>query len=496
MTDFNIKASLDEYDLIASITRDSFYEFVVEFWDTIIAEPFVDNWHIKYLCDELQVLAERVFNWQPFLYDLIINISPGSTKSTICSIMFPAWIWTRNASYRIIGASYSAHIQLSLALRGRDIIKSEKYKKCFPHISLRKDQDSKTYFMNNFGGYRYSVGVGGSVTGMHGHFLIVDDPLDPNAAVSEAELLKSNTWMTDTLPSRKVNKTIVPIILIMQRLHQKDCTAEMLNQAIDVQKSEPEGSPLRVKHICIPAVLTDNVNPPELKEYYKGGLMDPVLLPFSILNKYKVVSPYSYSGQYEQSPLPPGGFIFKTEKLIVAEDEPQKWKRNVRYWDKAGTAGGGAFTVGALIGQDMNDRFWVRDIQRGQWDSFTRETKIRQTAEMDGINIEIGIEQEPGSGGKDSAENTVKNLRGFNVFIDKPSGSDSSKEARAMPFAAQVNGGNVYLVKSDWNRNYINELSYFGGPAQYKDQVDASSGGFNRINKQAVRVGALFRRSG
>jgi len=478
---------------MGSIVRESFYEFIKEFWDITIPEKPVWNWHIEYLCNELQIIAERVFRREPKEYDLIINIPPGSTKSTICSIMYQPWIWTRMPTARIIGGSYAHNLSMDLSRRGRDIIKSDKYRKVFPEIKLREDQDTKSYFMNTKGGSRYSVGVGGSVTGMHGHFLIIDDPIDPNKAISEVELATANRWMAETLPTRKVDKVVVPTILIMQRLHQNDCTANMIEQIKSAQRMD--GGELRLKHICLPAELTDRVKPKSLISYYKDGLLDPVRLPREVLHENKAVAgEYGYAGQFLQWPVPLGGGMFKTTKIKVEEEIPNRtvWLQKVRFWDKAGTEGGkGAFTVGVLMGYSKDKRFWVLDVIRVRLGSAEREALIKRTAEIDGKSIIVGIEQEPGSGGKESAENTVKNLAGWRVRIDKPSGSESSKALRADPYSVQVNNGNVVMKRGDWNVDYLSELSFFPY-SKYKDQVDASSGAFNILTKRKKRAGSLF----
>jgi len=415
-------------------------------------------------------------------------------NSTICSIMFQPWVWTRMPSARIIGGSYAYNLSMDLSRRGRDIVKSDKYRKAFPEVKLRDDQDTKSYFMNTKGGSRYAVGVGGSVTGMHGHFLMIDDPIDPNKAISEVELTTANRWLAETLPTRKVNKVVVPTILIMQRLHQNDCTANMIEQIKSAQKMD--GGPLRLKHICLPAELTDKVRPENLVTYYKDGLLDPVRLPTGVLNENKAVAgEYGYAGQFLQWPVPLGGGMFKTVKIKIEEDVPAKmsWIQRVRFWDKAGTEGGkGAFTVGLLMGKTKDKRFWVLDVIRERLGSAEREAKIKQTAIADGREVIIGIEQEPGSGGKESAENTVRNLAGWRVRIDKPSGSESSKELRADPYSVQVNNGNVVMRRGDWNVDYLSELSFFPY-SKYKDQVDASSGAFNLLTKRKKRAGGLFR---
>jgi predicted phage terminase large subunit-like protein len=100
---------------------------------------------------------------------------------------------------------------------------------------------------------------------------------------------------------------------------------------------------------------------------------------------------------------------------------------------------------------------------------------------MDGHKVIVGVEQEPGSGGKESAENTVRNLAGYVVRVDRPSGD---KAQRADPYSTQVNSGNVYMVKGEWNRAYIEELRFFSLlNSKEKDQVDASSGGFKLLNR-------------
>jgi predicted phage terminase large subunit-like protein len=110
-----------------------------------------------------------------------------------------------------------------------------------------------------------------------------------------------------------------------------------------------------------------------------------------------------------------------------------------------------------------------------------REQKIKFWAEQDRKQIkgsyEVGVEQEPGSGGKESAEATIRMLPGFRVFADRVTGN---KEVRAAPFAAQVQAGRVWLFPGEWNRDFLKELEPFpAGPCT--DQVDAASGAFARL---------------
>jgi predicted phage terminase large subunit-like protein len=474
--------AFDETELLQSVCRDSFEQFVKEFWSTFIPEKLVWNWHMTYLCQELQKGAERVFAGLPREYDLVINIPPGTSKSSIGTVLFPAWCWTRMPSARILGGSYAAPLALDLARKGREVVRSEKYQRLFPQVGkLRGDQDLKSHYENEHGGARYAVGVGGSITGFHSHILIIDDPLNPEEAAQEGQLKQANRWMSETLPTRKVDKAVSWSVLIMQRLHQNDPSGNLLSKA---------GPDNPVKHICLPGEETESIKPGKLRRFYVNGLLDPHRLSRRVLNGLRAeLLEYGYSGQILQSPVPPGGGQFKSDR-IVADTPPLSFVKKVRGWDKAATAGAGDYCVGVLMGKDAAGRFWILDVIRGQWDSFRREEIIANTAEMDGEETVIMLEQEPGSGGLDSTKGTIKNLAGFRVRSTKPTGD---KSLRADPFSVQVNAGNVSIRKgAPWVMAYLEELRFFPF-GTHDDQIDASSVAFNFLADRKVRVGGLGR---
>ena len=160
---------------------------------------------------------------------------------------------------------------------------------------------------------------------------------------------------------------------------------------------------------------------------------------------------------------------------------------SVRSWDKAGTAGGGAYTAGVLMHKLRDGRYVIEDVIRAQLGALDREKRIRQTAEVDGYRTKIVIEQEPGSGGKESAQSTIRMLSGYNVTADRVTGD---KETRAEPYAAQVQGGNVMLVRGGWNRPFLDEHESF--PAgRYKDQVDAAAGAFAHLASSGSGIEGL-----
>jgi predicted phage terminase large subunit-like protein len=215
-----------------------------------------------------------------------------------------------------------------------------------------------------------------------------------------------------------------------------------------------------------------------------GEPLFPEMKPLDfLLEQRKLLTEGSWQALYEQSPFIIGGGIFPIEKLkTLPVLDRSKILKSVRYWDKGGTEGGGAFTAGALLHKMRDNTFIIEHVVRGQWSALQREEKIRFWAEHDAKNArpgayEVGVEQEPGSGGKESAESTIRNLRGFKVYADKVTGS---KEVRAEPFAAQVQGGNVSMVAGIWQADLLDEMQSFPN-GKYRDQVDACSGAFNRL---------------
>lgn len=469
---------------IADVCRRSYWEFFQEFWPTIAAEKFKPNWHVKALCDKLQTIAERVFRGIPKEKDVLWNCPPGTSKSSAASVLWNAWIWTRMPSARFISGSYTERLAVDLSRKTRDCVMSEKFTELFPDIQLRDDQNAKSYFSTTAGGMRYAVGVGGSVLGQHGHFIVVDDPIDPQEALSDALLKSANVWMNETLSRRKVDAALVPTVLIMQRLHQYDPAGMWL---------EMDPSQTKIDYNTLPAELDGGweVRPPELRSHYINGLLDPERLPRSVLDEaYRILGEVGYAGQYGQHPIPRAGAMFKVDRFQYSAAVPTRWKRPpIRYWDKAATSKGGAFTVGIKGGIDMNDQVWILDVKRGQWDSGEREDIILQTARADGKQVVVWMEVEPAGSGKEAFEGFSKRMA-FNGFRAKGDLVRGDKETRADTFSQIVNAGGVTLVPAPWNHVFIEEYRYFPN-SRFKDQVDAGSGMFGSLSKARIRLGAF-----
>jgi phage terminase large subunit-like protein len=336
----------------AELCRRSLYKFVQEFWEIIIPEDPVWNWHIKHICDELQSDVLRVCklpatkmlfegeyieiaakNRQPKLHDDLINVPPGSSKSTIITIMLPAWAWTIDPTLRIVSASYSGDLSQDHAVKSRDIIMSDKYKEYFPEIELRSDQNNKNNYKNTKNGERYATSVGGTIMGIHAHIIIVDDPLNPKQSASEIQLAEACNFVDTTLSTRKVDKAVTLTILVMQRLNELDPSGVWL------RKRDREGK--KVRHICLPARITDRVFPESLRDNYIEGLLDPIRMNDEVLRDMEIdLGSYGFAGQLLQDPAPEGGGIWQQWLIPVPDKDMPSREEMTGYgtgWDTAYT---------------------------------------------------------------------------------------------------------------------------------------------------------------
>lgn len=494
--------------LESKLYQESLVDFVRCFWDCVLgAGKLTWNWHLEVFCIELERIAKRVFAGLPKEYDEVVNVSPGTSKSTIYSILFPAWVWTNMPGARILTASHTDSLVLDLATKARSVIKSEKYQKFFPFIKLREDQDTKHYYANTLGGDRYTCTVGGkSPMGFHAHFIIVDDPIDPQKTASEVELEQAGRFMTEVIPTRKVDKVVSVTILIMQRLHHRDPTAVMIESA---SKDDAD----KIRKVCLPAEETEDISPANetyyidgsnktLRQMYGegGGLMDPVRLSKQALKPYKSRGELFYATQFLQKPFPPGGGMFKEQYFNKRVKASPYHAKRVWFWDRAATEDGGCYTAGVLLSMVLDPLlFYVEDCVHGQWEPVERNQRMRaaalKTRSRYGPKNEpiILVEAEGGSSGRDAWLMVVRALAGFNV---KEINVTGSKDARAEPWSAQLAAGNVWIVdngesegtgKALWDiAGYVLEHTLFRPEVgkrlgKFKDQVDASSGAFNYL---------------
>lgn len=444
--------------LVAETCRSSFFYFVKTFWSVIIKEEPTYNWHIEYLCDELQILSKSIVERKEKPYDLVINIPPGTTKSTITTIMFPAWLWTQDPSLRIITNSYSMDLSIEHATKSRDIIMSDKFRKLFPNVSLRRDKSAKSSYENTNTGARYTTSTGGTITGKHAHIIINDDPLNPSQAASDADRETANEH-TKTLASRKVDKRNTPTITIMQRLHELDVTGYLLNKKSD-----------KIKHICLPAEVTDNIKPSELRSRYIGGLLDPLRLSKDVLAEQLIdLGSRGYSGQYEQNPVAAGGNIVKKEwfQYIHRSDfermrtsEPIIFFADTAYTDKKENDPTGLI-ASCKIGNDL----YITHAKKVLYKFPDLIKFLPQYVQANGYTNMSSIRIEPKANGLSVIDQLKIDTK---LNVTKTPTPTESKETRLNSKSPIVECGRVILVSGAWNEEFTDEICGF--PAKAHDE--------------------------
>lgn len=451
--------------VVAEECRRSFFYFVRLFWDTIIKETPIYNWHIPYLCEELQALASCIKDRKPKPYDLIINIPPGTTKSTIVTIMFPAWLWVVDPTIQIITNSYSGGLSVEHAMKSKDILTSDKFRKLFPNIEIRRDKSGKQHYANTLGGFRYATSTGATITGFHAHVIINDDPVNPKQADSEALRLAANDH-TKTLSSRKVNKANTPVITVMQRLHVDDVTGYQLKK---------RGGTIR--HICLPAEVSDNVKPIELKEHYVDGLLDPVRLPRAVLDEAKSdLGSVQYAGQYEQSPVVEGGNIVKEDwfrRISFADFTALRYREPMHFYldtaySRKKKPNAKNDPSGILAACRIGNSIYLYSAQNVYKDM---PDLLRYLPEFIASNCgdsESILHIEP----KANGESVVQMLEVTSTLNVKrtPSPTDD-KAVRLKAVSPRIECGRVYMVEGSWNEEFLAEICGFPNAA-HDEYVD------------------------
>ncbi len=449
--------------------------FVYQAWHVVEpARDFLANWHIDAICDH----AEAVMCGD--IQNLVINIPPRFMKSLNISVMWPAWSWINTPQTQWLTASYAQALATRDSVKTRRLLKSAWYQSRWgDRFSLTGDQNAKQRYENDKGGHRIATSVDGSNTGEGGDILVVDDPHNIKEAESDTVRINVLTWWDEVMTTRLNNPKTGSKVIIMQRTHEDDLAGHVLE--------EDHG----YEHLCLPLEFEPkrkcfvNVTGFQDPRSEEGELLWPERVDDTVVTQFReVLGEYAYAGQMQQRPAPRAGGMFKTDRLVIVDEIPCAISVQCRSWDKAATPDGGAQTAGIHIAQLEDQRWIILDSVCGQWDTDKREAKMRRTAELDGVEVSVILEQEPGSGGKDSAQASIRNLSGFIAEATRPTGD---KVVRADPFSVQVNNGNVLILRGEWNKPYINELEKFP-VGKFKDQVDASSQGFNFLAIPAVQV--------
>ena len=450
--------------------------FVREAWHVI--EPgraYVHGWHIDAICQHLEAITFGRLLDLGRDNRLLINVPPGTMKSLLVSVFWPAWEWTKPElrSLQYLTTSYSESYAKRDARRMRDLVSSEWYRTLWPVELSRSGEMS---FANSARGSREAMPFA-SLTGGRGDRVIIDDPHSTETAESEAERERTIRIFRESVTSRLNDARSSAIVVIMQRLHEQDVSGQALALQLGYthlmlpMEFEPERRCETILGFCDP-------------RSYDGELLFPERFPRETVERDKVpLGSYAYAGQYQQRPAPREGGLFKRRWFNTVGAVPAGSAR-VRKWDLAATEEGqGAnpdWTVGLLMARDDLGFFYVEDVIRFRGSPHEVEQAILNTAAQDRARygeVMIHLSQDPGQAGKSQVAYLTRALAGHDVHSERETGK---KSVRAAPFAAQAEAGNVRLVAAIWNEAFLAELEVFPS-GSHDDQVDAASGAFDML---------------
>jgi predicted phage terminase large subunit-like protein len=476
--------SQDDEELLANLALAEARE---DFWcyRKLITRNLLEGWwQIEVAAHLQQFVVDFLAGKRP---KLVLQSPRQHGKSTQVQDLV-SWLCGLDPDINVIFSSYSERLGIRANLKLQRTFDSPSYKSIFPDTripdsildkSLNKSLDKRLdqrldqgtrqrnhniiEFVGRDGSFRNTT-VGGRVTGESLDLGVIDDPIKGREEAN-SEIIRDKTWEWFTDDFMGCFSKKAALLVIGTRYHLDDPVGRMIEHMPGL------------KVLRYPALAEKD----ELHRK-KGEPLFPELKPLDFLEeRKKVLTQAGFLAIYQQSPIPLSGGLFPIEKFKIEKFLPTKEiRRSVRYWDKASVEDGGAYSAGVLMHLMKDKTILISDVCRGQWLAHKRNQIIKQCAQVDSAQFKsykVVVEQEPGSGGKESAESSIKDLLGFVVEADKVTGS---KENRAEPYAAQVQAGNVALLAGDYVREYLNEAETFPG-SKYKDQIDASSGAFNKL---------------
>lgn len=453
--------------------------FIEEFWRVL--EPvavFRTGWALETMCEHLEAVTRGDIK------RLLITVPPGMMKSLVL-VFWTAWEWGPMGLPHLscLATSYSQPNVFRDNLKLRDLVTSDKFQALWP-LELRDDANGVRKFINTKSGFSEARPFS-KMTGGRANRVKIDDPHDTENAESPVQRAKTVKIMREAISDRVNDQMTDAIILIMQRLHEKDCAAVAislgyvhLNLPMEFEPDRRCVTVLRPANDGNPAIIFED------PRTYAGELLFPERFPAAAVAELKKAKgAYAWAGQYQQRPAPREGGLFKEAWLKIVGAVPAGADR-VRKWDLAATEEAPGkdpdWTVGLLMAKDIAGFYYVEHVVRFRGTSAEVEKAIGVTASQDQARyglVRIGLNQDPGQAGKSQVAYLIRQLAGYVVESERETGS---KATRAAPLASQAEAGNVMLIQGDWNEDFIAELTTFPAGA-HDDQVDAASGAFEML---------------
>ena len=414
------------------------------------------NFHIEAIAHQL----ERCRRGE--IRRLIITVPPRHLKSLCVSIAYPAFLLGHDPTRRIIAASYASDLSVDHHRLFRSVVGSREYRRLFPRVRAKKDTESE--FITSEGGFRYATSVGGTLTGIGGTDIIIDDPLKPEDAMSKVAREAVISWFKTTLSTRHDDKQTGTIILVMQRLHVDDLVGHIL---------ENEGE--HWVHLDLPAIAEEPqavaIGNGNVHKRKIGDVLHPEREPFEVLQQQQAtMGSAAFSAQYQQRPIPAEGNLIKAEWLCSYEVLPEKQSldRIVQAWDCAAKSGElNDFSVCITFLVHKNAAY-VIDVLRQKL--IYPELKKQVLAQKAKFAADTVLIEDTGHGTA-----LIQELRGSGLLHAIGIHPDKDKVTRMSAQSAKIEAKQLLLPsKAPWLEDFKAELLAF--PAgRHDDQVDALS---------------------
>ena len=417
-------------------------------------------------CEKIADVAERIATGE--LKRVMLFVPPRHSKSETISRLFTAYYLIKNPAHWVGLTSYSSELAYVLSRASQD-----NYLRAGGTLNERAG--AVKHWETTAGGGLWAAGVGGPITGKGFHVGIIDDPIkNAEEATSEVIRARHKEWYSSTFYTRAEPDAI--IVVIQTRWHEDDLSGWLLSE-------ETGESPERWHIVNLPAIADESITFPasctmEPDWRNTGEALCPERYDLTRLEQIKSrISSYFFDALYQQRPSAKEGEFFKVSALQIVREAPATL-RTCRAWDLAASSGKGDYTAGVKIGVDANGIWYVLDTRRGQWSPDERDGHLRLSAQTDGNTCKVRLAQDPGQAGVDQAQRLTRLLSGYSVRSERVTGD---KPTRASGFAAQVNAGNVRLVRGNWNAAFIEEMRQFP-QGKNDDQIDAASDAFNELS--------------
>ena len=411
--------------------------------------PYKSNWHLEAVTHKLSQVAEGSVR------RLIVTLPPRSLKSLCASVALTAWFLGHHPSERVVVVCYSDHLARSPANDFRCVVNDPEYQAAFPAMRIARETDREITTTRR--GKRIATSIEGTLTGLGGNLIVIDDPLKLGDAMSEAVRARVIEWYRGTLVSRGDDKSTTRIVVVMQRVHENDLVGylqeqggfEVLNLPAIAQRTE-----------------TYDLGGGRTYTRQKGELLHPDHEPAHVLMELKrEMGPIAFSAQYQQSPIPPGGTIIKRKWLKTYNSVSyQTGDKIVMSWDIALSEMESGDYSACVVTLVRGEIFYVLEAIRGRFPFETLKRKVMEVKTRYTPSTLL-IENSPISRG------LIQSLRerSINVVTYKPV---SDKRARVIAQTDLFAGGSVHLPqRGAWLEEFTAELLAF--PGRHDDQVDA-----------------------